>query len=192
MPSQCPADRQHRTHSEVHVHLLLGQGFRTDGYAQQEVLMWLLDIWTLNTAAERGWSSSGGDAGHINVRGVRRQLVMGLKGHWACSTTRDQRQPRICICNCRTWTTRRCQRVTSSHNNNTKEVGSFYIILLLQQWLPTYRGIWVLWSSESVSHVPALSIVVFVWLLNAANLVKHGAALLSCAWGLRWGCFLRH
>lgn len=32
----------------------------------------------------------------------------------------------------------------SSHNNNTKEVGSFYIILLLQQWLPTYRVIWEL------------------------------------------------
>lgn len=35
--------------------------------------------------------------------------------------------------------------------------------------------------SESVSHAPALSIVVFVSLLNAVNSVKHRAALLSCA-----------
>lgn len=114
----------------------------TEGNARQELWMWRLELeyscWQRSVINRNMW-----DADRINMRDVR--------FWWAWKVTESIPPPGTttnwsnCFCNCRTWLTHRCERVTHSYNNCNWEVGNFYIILLLQQWFPTYGVISVLW-----------------------------------------------
>lgn len=94
----------------------------TKGGARQEVWMWRWDLgyscWQRSIINRNVW-----DADHIDMRDVR--------FWWAWKVTEcvppsgTITESRICFCNCRTWLTHRCERVTHLHNNCNWEVKNF-------------------------------------------------------------------